>query len=508
MRDIIGSRDIEWNQHGRDSRKFLRKLGLRKMLRELNLDVSAGEFLSAERAFTYADLYAMVANKNAVVWLTPHAAVVREDARWMYFWEQLDGAACQLYFNADGKGIVALARSREHLLEISDVVLRLLAASAVYSVSIDKWNHRDGILINARALAYLMEHCQSLKILSLESIHLDENHCRVLGAYSRPDLEIEVHLCTFSNAGARTLTEVLGRNEGPTGITWRSIDNLVLADGLRGNTRLKSFTLIQNITSNIEDSDREVLAIADALNDNKGLVELELNYALLSDEAWDAICDSLGTHPTLQVWRLRSEFRLEALGVAPAVLKSRTQALVNMLKVSTSIHTMHLDSRYSEHKIIRETVIPYLETNRLRLRLLAIQKTRPVAYRAKILGRALLSARTNPNRFWMLLLGNPEVSLSSTTARSARNFSTLATVGADLPLSLWKRGTNLLRPRGRKVGHVKNYVCANPMRTLFTFQSYSFELKSRLWSRHRTSPRRLGVSGPLLTSSRLPSMEG
>ena len=50
------------------------------MLRELNLDVSTDEFLSAERAFTYADFYAMVANKNAVVWLTPHAAVVRADA--------------------------------------------------------------------------------------------------------------------------------------------------------------------------------------------------------------------------------------------------------------------------------------------------------------------------------------------------------------------------------------------------------------------------------------------
>ena len=67
-------------RYGRGNRRFLRKVGLRKMLRELNLDVSTDEFLSAERAFTYADFYAMVANKNAVVWLTPHAAVVRADA--------------------------------------------------------------------------------------------------------------------------------------------------------------------------------------------------------------------------------------------------------------------------------------------------------------------------------------------------------------------------------------------------------------------------------------------
>jgi hypothetical protein len=42
-----------------------------ELLRELNLDVSTEEFLSAERAFTYADLYAMIGNGDTVVWLTP-----------------------------------------------------------------------------------------------------------------------------------------------------------------------------------------------------------------------------------------------------------------------------------------------------------------------------------------------------------------------------------------------------------------------------------------------------
>jgi hypothetical protein len=122
-------------------------------------------------------------------------------------------------------------------------------------------------LINAPTLSYLMEQCQSLKVLSLESIHLDENHYRVLGAYSRPGPEIEVHLCTFTD---RTLAKVLGRNEGPTGLNWRSIDNFVLADGLRGNTRLKSSR--QNFSADFENGNQEVLAIADALKENKVLV--------------------------------------------------------------------------------------------------------------------------------------------------------------------------------------------------------------------------------------------
>jgi hypothetical protein len=71
---------------------------------------------------------------------------------------------------------------------------------------------------------------------------------------------------------------------------------------------------------------------------------------------------------------------------------------------------------YTEHELYEETVIPYLETNRFRPRLLAIQKSRPIAYRAKVLGRALLAVQTDPNRFWMLLSGNVEVAFPSTSA--------------------------------------------------------------------------------------------
>jgi hypothetical protein len=45
----------------------------------------------------------------------------------------------------------------------------------------------------------------------------------------------------------------------------------------------------------------------------------------------------------------------------------------------------------------------------------AIQKTRHFPHRVKVLGRALLAARTEPNLFWMLLSGNAEISFASTT---------------------------------------------------------------------------------------------
>jgi hypothetical protein len=48
----------------------------------------------------------------------------------------------------------------------------------------------DGRFINAPTLACLMEHCQSLKVISLKSQEMNEDHCRVVGGYSSSDLEI------------------------------------------------------------------------------------------------------------------------------------------------------------------------------------------------------------------------------------------------------------------------------------------------------------------------------
>jgi hypothetical protein len=208
----------------------------REPLQELDLDVSTEELLSFESGFTYADLYAVLGNEGPVAWLTPHAFVVPEYVRVAHCWMQLDDS-CRSLFYVDGseRGIYAFSRSQEHLLEIYDGVLRLLAASVVHSVVLGKGSNPDSVLINAPTLAHLMEECQSLKVLTLERIALDENHCRVLGGYSRPGLKIELYSCAITSSGTSALAEVLGRNQGPAKLNHCEIDYSVLADGLRGN---------------------------------------------------------------------------------------------------------------------------------------------------------------------------------------------------------------------------------------------------------------------------------
>jgi hypothetical protein len=173
-----------------------------------------------------------------------------------------------------------LANSPEHLLEICDVVLRLLAASVVQSLILNKWNRRDAAFINAPTLAYLMEQCQSLKSLVFENLEMDENHCLVLGSYSRPGLEIELIRCRLESAGTSALVEVLVQNQGPTRLEDCRVDDAVLADGLRGNSRLKSFR--QDFSDDFNMCKRQVLEIVNAVRENKGLVELNLRSVSFS----------------------------------------------------------------------------------------------------------------------------------------------------------------------------------------------------------------------------------
>jgi hypothetical protein len=215
----------------------------------------------------------------------------------------------------------------------------------------------------------------SLKALRLDKVEMDENHFRVLGAYSRPGLEIEPKRCRITGAAAAVLAEVLGSNQGPTKLDDCYIDYSVLSDGLRGNSRLKSLRL--RISSCLQDDNRHVLVIAGALREKKGLVEFNLSWSQrLSDETWGTIWDSLKTHATLEILNLTSTN--DDYTTVLAVITSRIRALLNMMKMNMVIHTIHLNLSYREHELFRHFVIPYLVTNRSQPRVRAIQRTRPI----------------------------------------------------------------------------------------------------------------------------------
>jgi hypothetical protein len=102
------------------------------------MDVSTEELLSAERAFTYADLCTMLENEDTIAWLTPQAFVVRSDGRATSLHSSLRSNYYTFQLNVDSQKLTAMALSPDALLAIVDVVSRLLMAdvSEVYELEL------------------------------------------------------------------------------------------------------------------------------------------------------------------------------------------------------------------------------------------------------------------------------------------------------------------------------------------------------------------------------------
>jgi hypothetical protein len=106
---------------------------------------------------------------------------------------------------------------------------------------------------------------------------------------SRPGLEIELTSVYSRTLQPRVLAED-GCNQGPTKLDGCKIHNVVLANGLCGNSRLRAGPFLSGDQLEVG---RTSLAIATP-KENKGLVNLVLEAA--SDETWDAVCVSLSRH--------------------------------------------------------------------------------------------------------------------------------------------------------------------------------------------------------------------
>jgi hypothetical protein len=137
-------------------------------LQELNLDVSTEDFLSTERAFTYADLYAMLKSEETVLWFTLDTAIMRGACARGILWSLYLRFHNRFTFKVNGESMVVLARSLAALFEIVDVFHRLLVANASEVYDLEFRNSCfDGTFFSAASLAYLMEQCQNLKALTL-----------------------------------------------------------------------------------------------------------------------------------------------------------------------------------------------------------------------------------------------------------------------------------------------------------------------------------------------------
>jgi hypothetical protein len=140
------------------------------------------------------------------------------------------------------------------------------------------------------------------------------------------------------------------------------IDTRRLADALRANNNVTTLAL------NGRCSDEDRLVLAQALADNVGLVTLNLN---LSWGRITALWQSVARHPKLEKLDL-PQCRIFRDSPTYAQKTLRVQAVVDVLRVNTVIHTIGLYRDNFDEEILDSTVYPLLLANMYRPRVGAI----------------------------------------------------------------------------------------------------------------------------------------
>jgi hypothetical protein len=98
-----------------------------------------------------------------------------------------------------------------------------------------------------------------------------------------------------------------------------------------------------------------------------------------------------------------------------------------MWEANVMIQTIHVNPRYSQHDLFRRVVVIHLETNQLRPCVRVTLKAFPLAHRAKVVGRTLVSGRTDANYAEVAF---PRTTISTTAATRLPTPSTAAATTA------------------------------------------------------------------------------
>jgi hypothetical protein len=87
--------------------------------------------------------------------------------------------------------------------------------------------------------------------------------------------------------------------------------------------------------------------------------------------------------------------------------------LADVVQRNEVLHTIHLREGDRDQRIYTEVILPHLEINMYRPRVLAVKKTGESPFREMVLGRALNSVKSSPNLVWMLLSENVDAFVQS-----------------------------------------------------------------------------------------------
>jgi hypothetical protein len=183
--------------------------------------------------------------------------------------------------------------------------------------------------------------------------------------------------------------------------------------------KLSIFNSVNKLALNGLTADAEMGVILKALANNRGLAELGMQTHCISDDNWSVLCESVKAHATLTSLDLRNtrpgRLNGDVIMLSDEQKTHRTRELAEMVKRSTSLHTIRLtlaDNGRAEQIYIQE-ILPYLSANCHRPRVLVVKKINERLFREKVLGRVFHCVSTDPNLVWMFLSENVDAFVRS-----------------------------------------------------------------------------------------------
>jgi hypothetical protein len=181
--------------------------------------------------------------------------------------------------------------------------------------------------------------------------------------------------CSLVDDEAGAFVECLHSGRGSVELEQCNIDSQILASALTGKSRVTKLTPDYPSTN-----DAETAILLAALATNRGLEELDLEDGSISNDNWSILCESLKAHPTLTSLNLRTTSPRSPPSTRVRIVQTddqkahRTRLLAEMMQENTILHTVELSRYERDDQIYTEEISPYLETNRYRPRVLAVNK--------------------------------------------------------------------------------------------------------------------------------------
>jgi hypothetical protein len=252
----------------------------------------------------------------------------------------------------------------------------------------------------------------NLEYLKLSDITFDdEQTSRALSAAEINYLHLEC--CEFEDEEAeQVLIDNVRAERGPKGL-YLLRDDFELAEThgdfmnpLRGNTHIDIGSLHV-----CHDNFQTLIA---ALPEHRGLTHLGLTDSTVSLYWWEKLMGAIAEHPSLQTLSFENIVEDREDHEDESLLFERHEpihALAGMLAKNEQVDRIQVEDPLDED-VWNAVVVPRLEINLYRKRLLAIQKIQNPATRAAVTARALARLENKPSLQFMLLSQNEDIVFS------------------------------------------------------------------------------------------------